>query len=82
LILSTTGKENHMSTTTAIIILNAVLIFGIVAVIVSLCAGAIFTSPGVERRHRRSFRLAHPRTAPVRRSTTAGAFVRHPSYEA
>ena len=68
--------------TTSIIILNAVLMFGIVTVIVSLCAGAIFTSPGVERRHRRSFRLAQPRTARIRRSPTAGAFVRHPSYEA
>jgi hypothetical protein len=81
LILSITGKENQMSTT-SIIILNAVLMFGIAAVIVSLCAGAIFTSPGVERRHRRSRRLAQPSTAPVRRSTTAGAFVRHPSYGA
>ncbi len=69
-----------MSTTTTMIILNAVLIFGIVAVIVGLCASAIFASPGQERRHRRSFRLARPRTAPVRRSSTAGAFVRHPSY--
>jgi hypothetical protein len=68
--------------TTSIVILNAVLMFGIVAAIVSLCAGAIFTSPAVERRHRRSIRLAHPRTASVRRSTTAGAFVRHPFYEA
>jgi hypothetical protein len=81
LILFITGKENHMSTT-SIIILNAVLMFGIVAVIVGLCASAIFTAPGVERRHRRSRRLAQPRTAPVRRSTTAGAFVRHPSFEA
>jgi hypothetical protein len=68
--------------TTSIIILNAVLMFGTAAVIVSLCAGAIFTAPAVERRHRRSRRLAHPRTAPVRRSTTAAVFVRHPSYEA
>lgn len=47
--LSITGKENQMSTT-SIIILNAVLMFGIAAVVVSLCAGAIFTSGSPSRR--------------------------------
>ena len=36
--------------TTSIIILNAVLMFGIAAVIFSLCAGAIFTSGSLGRR--------------------------------
>lgn len=59
-----------MSTTTVIIIVNAVLMTGIVAAIVGLCAHAIVVAPKVERQHRRS-------RAPRRRAPRS-VFVRHP----
>jgi hypothetical protein len=72
-----------MTTTTAIIILNVVFVTGILGAIVTLCAGAILTSPEQERRHRlgRLRTVRAQRTATPRAATT-GAFARRPSYEA